>query len=47
MQFLRTEGVLVQRRDFEQAPGHNLQFSSGFLAMKMMISNLTIRGRSK
>jgi len=40
-QFLRTEGALDKKRDFEPAPGHSLQFSTGILAVKKAISNST------
>ena len=40
-QFLRTEGALDQKQDFERALGHSLQFSSGILAVKVVISNST------
>lgn len=41
-QFLRTEGALDQKQDFERASGHSLQFSSRILAVKKVISNSVI-----
>ena len=46
-QIHRIESALGQGRDFAWVPGHSLQFSSWVLAEKMVISNATIRDRSK